>query len=286
MTSPQQAKPHPGPTSSPTPTQKVKHLLDRAKPAEDLAKAWTKSNFLFIGNSGTGKTSLFGTCPGRLLFLDLDQRADALAGNPKADIITLGEADPKSAKAWQQLDQLRKEIWIQIRQKTFPYDAVFIDSLTTMNRAAMNWSLTLNPNRGFGGGPLEAHYGPHGNAISQFLMSMTALPITFGVSCHFNIVEDTKQGIFKYLPKVWGKMLRTEVPTFFSEVWFTRKTEPASGKKAKYLIYTSHSPHFGSCKSAINFQGDFWTDPQEFDLSETPCGIEKLINLRFGEKEK
>jgi len=261
-------------------------ILDNAIPATEIHSEFKKANILTVGPSGAGKSRLWATYPGRVLNIDLDQRGDTFAGLPNVEVIPLGEADPKSPKAWTDLELARKEIWSQVRRNKFPYDLVTVSSLTTMNRAAMNWSLTLNPKRGFGGGPTEAHYGPHGTAIAQFLMSMVGLPVSFGIEAHYNIIEDNEKAIFKYIPKVWGKMLRTEVPTFFSEVWFMEKEEKAKKGNIVHQLYTSYAEHFGSCKSAINSEGKYWSDPQTIDLTESPCGIAKLLEMRFGKEKK
>lgn len=245
-----------------------------------LDPAAYRLKLLLGGPTGSGKSSALTTIPGKKLFLDTDGRKESLLGYPDVEVLDCYEPDPKSPTAWIKLEEIKKEIIAQIRAGKFPYSLIVEDGLSTLNRYCMNWALLLNPARAMGGAPVEGHYGAHGVNLMNHILGMIALPVHYALTCHFNIVEDGNKII--YTPKTWGKQLRTEIPTVFTEVWLSARVKDA-GEKAAYHVYTAPIGSYDFLKSALNKQEKFWKDPVVIDLdSEEPRGLSKLFKARFG----
>ena len=257
-------------------------ILSTAKPATDIDKETYKIKAMLAGASGSGKTQSASTLPGKLLFIDYDGRSETLAGLPNVDIVDCYDADPKSPKAWMKAEEIRKEIWSQIRTKSFPYDGIVEDGLTQMLRYCMNWSLLLDPKRGLGGAPAKQHYLPQMKNVGDHVLSLKSLPLHYLLTVHLEIIEDEELGGLKYLPKATGKM-RTEIPSWFNECYFCLR-HPDDKGKLRYYWNTSGNGRWEFLKSTINQLGKYWKDPVEIDFSKELVGFKDLLDRRFPQK--
>jgi hypothetical protein len=248
---------------------------------ESLDPAAYRLKLLLGGPTGSGKSTACTTIPGKKLFIDTDGRKEALMGYPDVEVIDCYEPDPKSPTAWMKVEDIKKEIVAQLRKGTLPYSTIIEDGLSSLNRYCMNWALLLNPARAMGGAPVEGHYGAHGVNLMNHILGMIALPIHYVLTCHWNIVEDGGKVI--YLPKTWGKQLRTEIPTVFTEVWLATRTKDAGENRANYQLYSAPVGGYDFLKSALNRQEKWWKDPIGIDLdAPAPRGIGALFAKRFG----
>ena len=259
----------------------TKHLETAQKMNDEALDVKTyRLKLLFGGPTGSGKSTACTTIPGKKLFIDTDGRKEALMGYPDVEVIDCYEPDPKSPTAWIKLEEIKKEIISQVRRGAFPYSVVIEDGLSSMNRYTMNWALLLNPARGMGGAPIEGHYGAHGTNLMNHILGMIALPIHYVLTCHWNMVEDGNRVLF--VPKVWGRQLRTEIPTVFTEVWLSARMKDAGEDKGNYQIYTSPVGNYDFLKSALNRQEKWWKDPVLVNLdAPDPKGIGALFAKRF-----
>jgi len=244
------------------------------------------SNFkwkvFLAGSSGAGKTMALTTLPGKKLLVDFDNRADTVAGLPGIDIYPCHEPEPKSPKAWDKAERLRKVIISEVRQGIFPYDSVLFDGLTMLGRMSLNWALTLDSKRGLGGSPAQQHYGPQMDNLAKYVLSTITLPIHVAWTGHIELIEEKETGRHRNLPKITGK-LRTEVANWFNETYFCYR-QPDDKGKLKYYWQTGGSGKNEFFKSSLNQLGKFWEDPILIDFEQEEVGFQDLFQRRFGLK--
>ena len=264
----------------PKPKVPKSSILESARPASNLVlpEAY-KIKGMLTGPSGTGKTQSAATLPGRLLFVDYDGRSETLAGLPNVDILDCYDSDPKSPKAWMKAEDIKKEIWSQVRTGTFPYDGVVEDGLTQMLRYCMNWSLLLDSKRGLGGSPAKQHYMPQMKNVADHVLSLKSLPLHYLLTAHLEIIEDEEMGGLKFLPKATGKM-RTEIPGWFNECYYCNREKDKNGK-LRYYWLTAGAGRWDFLKSTLNQLGKWWEDPIEIDFSKKEVGFADLLGRRF-----
>jgi len=268
--------------STPLVGVKKMSILSTAKPATEINRENYKIKSMLAGPSGSGKTQSASTLPGKLLFVDYDGRSETLAGLPNVEILDCYDADPKSPKAWMKAEDIRREIWSQVRAKTFPYDGVIEDGLTQMLRYCMNWSLLLDPKRGLGGAPAKQHYLPQMKNVGDHVLSLKSLPLHYLLTVHLEIIEDEEMGGLKYLPKATGKM-RTEIPGWFNECFYCLR-HPDDKGKLRYYWNTSGNGRWEFLKSTMNQLGKYWEDPVEINFSKKPIGFQDILERRFPQK--
>lgn len=262
-------------------------ILEKAKPMQGMKRGDFRWKVLLMGQTGGGKSTLAATLPGRKLFLDYDQRGESLIGLPEIEVIRepLVDPNPKSPQAWRNADALKDELWTAARTGKLEYDTIIEDGLSSMNRICMYWALLLDPKKGLGGSPAMQHYGPHIKNLTDHIISMLSLPVNYCLTGHFNLAEDEETGGVTYLPKVYGKQMRTDIPTWFNEVYYCfHETDPKS-KRERYFAHTAGFGRYDFMKSALNQFGKFWENPVEIDYDKPPVGFQRLLGVRFREEE-
>jgi len=272
-----------GEIANKAPGTRKKSILESATPATDITLENYKIKAMLAGPSGTGKTQSASTLPGKLLVIDYDGRKETLAGLPHIETLDCYDADPKSPKAWMKAEDIRREIWSQVRAKSFPYDGIVEDGLTQMLRYCMNWSLLLDPKRGLGGAPAKQHYMPQMKNVSDHVLSLKSLPVHYLLTAHLEIIEDEEMGGLKFLPKATGKM-RTEIPGWFNECYFCHRHNDDE-EKLRYYRTTAGTGRWDFLKSTLNQLGRWWEDPIEIDFSKKAVGFGDLLERRFPKKE-
>ncbi|MFA5036961.1 MAG: AAA family ATPase [Candidatus Izemoplasmatales bacterium] len=269
----------------PAPPRLKPSILEQAKPVggEKMDLSFYRAKILVGGKTGSGKSTLLTTLPGKKLFIDYDQRRESLYGFENVDVIDCPEPDPRSPQAWARAEDIRKEIWALVRQDKFHYSSVIEDGLGSMSRYCLNWCMLLNPKRGFGGAPVEGHYGAHGVNLLNHIDSMAGLPCHYALTCHLSVEKDETDGSVVYFPKADGKKFPQNVPPLFNEVWRMTRSIDEKTKKNLFLLYTSggEGSRYDFFKSSLNHLGQYWTDPITVDISQKPAGFEKLLALRF-----
>ena len=263
-------------------------ILEKAREAQEISRKDFRFKALLMSPTGGGKSTLATTIPGRKLVLDYDGRSESLIGMPGVKVLQepFTEPNPKSPSAWQVAEKVKEELWSASRKGLLEYDVVIEDGLSSMNRICMNWALLLDPKKGLGGSPAKQHYGPHIKNLTDHIISMIALPVHYVLTGHFNLSEDEETGAIAYLPKVYGKQMRTDVPGWFNEVYYCYHSTDEKSKREKYHIHTAGFGRYDFMKSALNQLGKYWDNPIEVDFDSPPIGFARLLDLRFGKEEK
>lgn len=266
------------------PTEYKSKLAEAALTESTLDPETYLIKAFLAGRSGTGKTESATTLPGRKLLIDVDNRAQSVAGKNEVEVLPCVELDHKSPKAWKHLESIRKQIVLEISKGVLPYDSIIFDGLTMMGRISMNWALLLDPKRGLGGSPAQQHYGPQMNDLSKFVISTIALPVNICYTGHMEFIEDKTTGKTDLYPKITGK-LRTEVENWFSETYLCYRTEDDEGEKT-YRWLTGGSGRYEFFKSSLNHLGNYWGDPIDINFKDTgkPVGFMDLLSRRFDKK--
>lgn len=248
----------------------------------------TRENFrlrvLIVGPTGSGKSTLLTTIPGKKLFIDWDGRKESIEGLPEmagSDIVQLPEPDPRSPKAWDDGEKLRKELWSLVRQGKFDYDAVIEDGLSFMDAACMRWSLLLDPKHGLGGAPAQQHYSPVIKNLGDHIDSMRSLPCHYALTAHAMLATDQEeQNSLTMTLKVNSKVLKASIPPMFNEIWMMRSIPKE--KEQQYWLYTAPTGKYDFLKSGLNQIGKFWSSPIRINWDDEPKGVEELLDVRFG----
>ena len=249
----------------------------------------THTNIALVGPTGSGKTTVALTYPGRKLLFDFDNRAHSAQGFPNVDVLPCYERDRDNPNAWIRFKAYLTELVNYTRKgEPLPYDVIILAGLTAMGRIAMNWSLLLDPKRGLGNTPAKQHWWPQMNTIADQVLVACGLPCTTILEAHVDLYEeDTPEGkLHRFYPKVTGRM-KEELPNWFSEIYYTRRHEVPrkDGKMGKELVYeliTAGTGRIEFAKSSMNQLGRYWTDPVVVDFDQEPVGLAKLLALRYG----
>jgi hypothetical protein len=250
-------------------------FAERLRVAQDINRETFRIKALLVGDSGSGKSTSAVTISGRKLVFEADKRSESLAGFADVEIF--------DCEDWDAVTEGLDDLWASVREGSFPYSAVIFDSLTSLGRLAMNWSLELTDAkgkttpRGLGGVPAQQHYFPQMHALSQLVLKAIPLPCHVIFTGHLDLYEDKVLNTIDIYPKVTGK-IRTEVSSWFNETYLCVR------KNGRYAWVTAPFGRYGFLKSAINQLGKYWTGDVELDFANPPTGFERILNIRFPEK--
>lgn len=224
-----------------------------------------KTNLLFIGDSGAGKTGALASLVDagyNLRILDSDNGVETLVGilldskspykRPKSGQVIYepitdamknqnGKLIPRSAKAWQRAVGLLDK-WDTDSAKLGPIstwgpqDILVIDSLTTLGNAAMNWVLAMNARLGQQPHQSDWYQG------QQLLEGMLQMLYDEGIRCNVivccHVVYIGEEGRpDKGYPASLGKALSPKIGRYFNHMIMARSQ--GSGAAVKHKIITN-----------------------------------------------
>jgi len=266
-------------------------MLEQAKDASDYTpdKGYHIKGLL-TGESGSGKTTGTMSLPGKKLLIDLDGRAESVAGFPDLRILKILEPNAKKPTAWEELNEVLNDLWevkdeCEESKDPFPYTSIIIDGLTMAGRYAMNWVMEKaitndgkKLSRGPGGSPSQPHYQPQMTMFAKTVLGFIPLPCHIVFTSHLDLYQDKQLGTLKYYPKVIGNT-RTEVSNWFNETYECVREEGSNG--VEYQWNTVGIGRTGFIKSSLNALGKYWDDPIVVDFDKEPVGFQKLLDIRF-----
>ena len=242
------------------------------------AKAYQKSKFkkiLVWGPTGSGKTQLYTTLPGRKFVYMFDPSGlDTLAGedidyetfyHDSAIVIRRtpkGKKDLKGAKATEPQAYNNFEVHLEPQlDKGFPdHDVIIFDSITTLFPSLMDRICHINSR--FGAAPELADYLIAGNTLNTIFAQVCSLGKTVVVVGHNNLIQDkVSRKIFNQLDITKG--VRSMLPRNMTDVWVTYAE--AVGSKVIHKIQTSPTKEYPDVKNSFGFDPfiDVEVDPKK-----------------------
>ncbi len=260
-------------------------ILSQTKPPSSPEDYKIKA--LLVGPSKGGKSTSSMTLPGKKLSVDLDGRGAALVGFKDVEVLR----DPfirhkkNDPQPFLNMIKLKDELWSQVEDEELKYDSLIIDGLSSLKRICMDFCMTLaGADRKTlstmpGGGPSQAHYGPHIHATDQLINQILPLPMHIAFTGHTYTFEDDLTNQIESWPNVYGRGLRSEIGSWFDEVYFCS----GEGKKG-FFWETQPQRRMSFLGSTLNRMGKFWnpSEPIKIDFeSKGPIGFEDLIERRF-----
>ena len=199
--------------------------LSSAKPPSNPEDYLIKA--LIVGPSKGGKTTSALTLPGKKLLIDIhSKRSQAAVGFDNVDVILFKPESKPSAKPWDALEALVEEIWEAINSDSFHYSAIIWDDLSGMKRLCMDSCLSIMAAGGKrlatapGGGPSQAHYGPHIHKTDRLINQIIPMPVHTVFTGHVYTFEDDLTNKLESWPNVYGRGLRSEIGSWFDETYY------------------------------------------------------------------
>jgi hypothetical protein len=201
---------------------------------------------LIYGAFGTGKTALAMTLGKRLQLLDFDDGVVTGAGihdkfleaRMSVDIKQFLETEPGRALAFIKGKAAILDIVNQCNKKTYPFQALCLDSLTTMFEAAMRYILGSSGKLSSIDRPVIPpeiqHWGLAFNEITQVLLYLRTLPIPVVLIAHQQ--KDMVDGQSMVEVAIPGKNMPDKIPGYFDEVWYMKSQ--TIGKNTSYVVQT------------------------------------------------
>jgi len=249
---------------------------------------WTygKKNILVYGSTGTGKTTLFSTIPGKLLIymfdpsgLDSLARLSKSAGGknildridyeffPPDSPIGIGRTkggaqDPKASRPSEPLAYASFEDHVedQISRDFEGYDAVALDSLTSLQQIVLDRLAWIN-NR-YGQTNELADYNIAGDTILKICRALFKCQPVIYLTGHSDLVQDD---VSKKVQNQFDivKNVRRLVPRALTDLWIS--TVNASQSETKFNIQTLPSAQWPAAKNSfgLKFIEDVSIDPKK-----------------------
>jgi hypothetical protein len=216
-----------------------------------------KSSFLFVGDSGTGKTKLSGSFPKPYVF-DFDNGIRSLGPEfAKSNAYaTFGEAPYKMkarpgqyeyGKAWPAFYDRVNEVGALIDAGKWPYITMVFDSLTLLQEIAMtNVLLGMGkPNEKFID---PGMWGAQQKAIQSLIQNINTWPGLKIFTAHVQRDKNDITGITEMLPLVTGK-LAGKIGIFFDEIYFCEVE--GVGQARKHVIKTQSTASMRQCRTRM-----------------------------------
>jgi len=223
------------------------------------AKDYHKSaapKFLALGDTGGGKTSGFLTLPGKKFAYLFDPNAietlrgfdvdyeEFLPDDLSLKLTSLSKDTQKKLTKNQKPDassgaQLywdwEKEFEDKLASGFFDsYDAIMIDSYTTLSDMVMDGILAINGRPGTW--PNQDDYGPQMLTITNISRTLASMGKTIYCTGHIETVKDDVLGSIITQPMLTGR-LRKKLPLLFSEILLFDAMTDAKGQ-TKYTVQT------------------------------------------------
>src|SRR3990172_5845417 len=243
--------------------RKLATLNKRSNNAMPNAKDFKRGNrfsLALFGNTGSGKTTLYLSHPGRKFAYLFDPNAlNSLAGQDITyeeflpDVLNLGIVvqhgpwTPKvgTVKAKDKLTHpvptaetyvnWEADFYKRINDGFFKeVDLLVFDSLTTFQSMVLDRIMDIQGK--LGQSPETDDYIAVVNTVANVFRTVTALNIDVIVTGHLYFVQDERSKQIFWQPVLTGK-LRTRLPLLFSEVWAT-EAESVADKTIRYTVQT------------------------------------------------
>ena len=211
-------------------------------------------SFLLIGPAGSGKTMQIRTLPGKKLVFAFEQNSiNTLAGDKSisyqlylpdnVEIATRSLSSktnqsnrvaPGSEEAPTAYESFRKDFNELLESKQIlDFDAICIDSLTSLSKAIMDKILHINNRMGYQ--PQQDDWSAQIVNMENVLRKLTSLPMLICCTAHDEVKRDEYSGKV-VMDLVLTGQLKTRIPMLFSDIYkcHSRSTE----EEDKYVLAT------------------------------------------------
>ena len=200
---------------------------------KDIKTDNMKLKVLVYGGSGTGKTFFCGTFP-KPYFFDFDGGMLTLQGR-NVEYDTYKDENPTGrptafANFEAKLTEMYSRGW-----ENFPYETVVLDSMTTMQEAAMRY--IKHTNRTMSKMPTLQEWGMLIDKLQEVLYKVTSLRTHVVVTAHEQVIQDDLTSEIMVLPLITGKKLPDRLPLWFDEVYHSR-VERGKERQPVYQMMT------------------------------------------------
>jgi len=211
------------------------------KPA-DILKTNLPPIILVYGPSGTGKTALVSQANNAYCF-DFDRGMLTAAKlqdkffNQRQGIEfdTYLDDDVKNPTAFHAAKMKLMQISGQIKAKTFPHDAIVIDSMTGLAQAIMMKVMKDNKTDGTAE-PERNHWGSMVNYMRGFMTQLRCLKKLVLITAHLQTIEDDKGQLMAMLPSsITRNHGAKDLPWCVDEMWYA-SIVPAGQNKYDYCV--------------------------------------------------
>jgi hypothetical protein len=216
---------------------------------------------LIVGESGTGKTTLATTFPGRKLFLDLDCQAEGMfppdrigvdlfyasfADKLPVPVVNKSEWRPTT---WNDAAKLlsdvsrRQEISLTMLGKPYtltlePNDYLVVDSLACLVQAMLR-DAVYNANKSLAPSGLLPEYNTTAFLTDRILQCGLSMPCNFVVIAHDKLIVHEETGLRRWEIIKYGKTGDSQVGQLFNEVWRLRIQPGSDGVRYVQTSATS-----------------------------------------------
>jgi hypothetical protein len=226
----------------------------------------SKKNILVYGPTGTGKTQLFATIPGKKLIYVFDPAGlDTLSGFdidaayfPPDSPIGIGRTkqgarDPDSPKPSEPRAYADFENHLESElNKDEPfneYDVIGLDSLTSLQVMVLDRISHINGR--YGQAYELSDYNIAGDTILKICRALFKLPHIIYITGHSDLVQDE---VSKKLQNQFDtiKNIRRNLPRNISDVWISSVN--ADSNSVKFMIQTLPSREWPAAKNSFNLK--------------------------------
>lgn len=212
----------------------------------DLLKLNRPPTILLYGPAGTFKTALVSQAShGKIFDFDNGMRTAAqlkdkfFALRQTVDFDVYAEPDPYNPVMFSKFKQELLMIGQKIRQKSWPFDAFIIDSLTGLAEVTKLHVMKNEAGSSFAKAQIQ-HWGSMVNEIEAILTTIRTFNVLTIVTAHVNIEEiDDNNMIFPM--SITKKHGQNKILWLFDECWYA-SIQPAG--QGKYSAFVQGMPTF------------------------------------------
>lgn len=179
-------------TKGGTPDLNIDSIKKRIKPIAEMAGP---TSCLFYGRSGTGKTTLAGTFPKPSLLLDVSEKGtDSISDIEGIEVLKV--------ECWEDFEA----IYWYLRSGKHPYKTVIVDTVTQLQKLAINYILEQNGRDS--SGPMNQNlWGQVAKLMSAWLTNYRDLEMhTVFLAQDRNSTEDSRAGEDQIIPEIGPRL--------------------------------------------------------------------------------
>jgi hypothetical protein len=238
--------------------------------AKDIHPDTTYIKTFIVGDSGTGKSIFASTFPTPIFLFNFDKSILSYKG---LDVDY--EDYTQDAQGWVKFEKDFRELKKQVKENTFKYKSIVIDSTTSWTDLAMERAMQLDPKRSATNGPLwNVHYAMVKNLMEGFIRQLLEFPCNIVVIGHLTKHLDSETGAVIGIEPMLTGQLSVKVPSYFDEVYYS--ITKTIGGKTEFKLLTLAK---GFLKARSRLSGIKQILPQEVNNNYT----ELMTMIRKGQ---